>query len=44
MINTDAHRTEHITFWYDSARRYALDAGYSELAFIKEGCLSFQKI
>ena len=44
MINTDAHRTEHIAFWYDNARRYARNAGYSELGYIKEGCLSFQKI
>ncbi|MCR5219065.1 histidinol-phosphatase [Treponema sp.] len=44
MINTDAHRTEHIAFWYDKARQYALNAGYSELALIKEGRLTFQKI
>lgn len=44
MINTDAHKTEDIAFWYDKAIQYALKAGYKELAFLKEGKVSFQKI
>lgn len=43
-INSDAHRTDGIDYWFDEAVQYIKKAGYKELAFISNKKICFQNI
>ena len=38
-INSDAHTTQHIDFWFEEAKEYIKKAGYKELMFFQSGKL-----
>jgi histidinol-phosphatase (PHP family) len=37
MINSDAHRCEHLDVGFDLAKKRALDAGYRETVYLRDG-------
>ena len=43
VLSSDAHRPEHLDYWFNEAALYAKAAGYTELAYFSDG-LFFQRI
>ncbi len=43
-INSDAHRSEHLDFAFDQAVQLAVEAGYTELAYLDGDGVKFQEI
>ena len=43
-INSDAHRCEHLDFWFDEAMSYIKKAGYKTIAYLESSEIKFQKI
>jgi histidinol-phosphatase (PHP family) len=44
MINSDAHRAEHLDAAFDLAKKRALDAGYRETVYLRDGKIFSQPI